>query len=263
MSTPQKVSDWRVWALICGLGALATLAIVPYIVDLLGQSLHAMAQKAGVSFTAVLVGQVVQGIVVIAICGRVGIWAARRTGFSMPILDAVASRAEVPWVGRATLVAVVAGFAAGALDVLLDAFVFVPAKALALNGGQPAAWKGFLASFYGGISEEVIFRLFLLSLVALGLRRLMLGPRAAERPLPSGIFWTANVMVALAFGLGHLPATAALVPLTAALVARAIVLNGIPALLFGVLYLHEGLEMAILAHFSADIALHVVPPLVA
>jgi hypothetical protein len=257
----QRTNDWKVWLLICGLGALSTLAIIPYIVDLLGPSMHAAAEKAGVSFQTLVAIQVVQGIVAIAICSRIGLWAARRVGFTLPIFDAVASRAPIPWPGRAALVAVAAGFAGGALDVLLDAFVFVPAKTLALSGGQPAAWEGFLASFYGGISEEAIFRLFLLSLVALGLRRLFLGPGA--RPLPSGLFWMANLIAALAFSLGHLPATAALAPLTASLVVRAIVLNGILALLFGALYRRYGLEMAILAHFSADIALHVVPPLVA
>ena len=261
MDPQRTVNDWKVWLLICGLGALSTVAIIPYIVDLLGPSMHAAAEKAGVSFNALLAIQVVQGIVLIAICSRLGLWAARRTGFELPIFDAIASHAPIPWAGRAALVAVIAGFAGGALDVLLDAFVFVPGKALALNGGQPAAWEGFLASFYGGISEEVIFRLFMLSLVALGLRRLFAG--SGPRPLPAGLFWSANLIAALAFSLGHLPATAALAPLTASLVVRAIALNGILALLFGALYRRYGFEMAIVAHFSADIALHVVPPLVA
>ncbi|MGZ3173766.1 MAG: CPBP family glutamic-type intramembrane protease [Croceibacterium sp.] len=263
MASQRTVYDWKVWLLICSLGALATVAIVPYIVDLLGKSLHETADKAGISFTTLVAAQIAQGIVVIAICSRIGLWAARRVGFALPIFDAIASRAPIPWAGRAALVAIGAGFAGGALDVLLDAFVFVPSKVLALDAGQPAAWEGFLASFYGGISEEVIFRLFLLSLVALGLHRLLLGSGGRDRPLPSAIFWTANVIAALTFSLGHLPATAALAPLTTSLVVRAIALNGILALLFGSLYRRYGFEMAILAHFSADIALHVVPPLVA
>jgi len=60
----------------------------------------------------------------------------------------------------------------------------------------------------------------------------------------------------LEFGLGHLPATAAIMPLPPELVARALVLNGIPGLVFGVLYRGNGLESAMLAHFSTDIVLH-------
>lgn len=49
-------------------------------------------------------------------------------------------------------------------------------------------------------------------------------------------------------------------PLTGLVVTRAIVLNGLAAVIFGHLYWTRGLEAAILAHFSADIVLHVVAP---
>ena len=84
---------------------------------------------------------------------------------------------------------------------------------------------------------------------------------APGRPA-AGAFWTANLGAAILFGLGHLPATAALVPLTSFVVLRAIVLNGIGGVVFGHLYWRRGLEAAMLAHFSADIVLHVLTPLV-
>ncbi|HEX9332266.1 MAG TPA: hypothetical protein VF896_10280 [Anaerolineales bacterium] len=37
------------------------------------------------------------------------------------------------------------------------------AVALSLQTSRPAAWKGFLASFYGGIAEEILLRLFVMS----------------------------------------------------------------------------------------------------
>jgi membrane protease YdiL (CAAX protease family) len=39
-------------------------------------------------------------------------------------------------------------------------------------------------------------------------------------------------------------------------------LNGLGGLAFGWLYWKRGLESAIMAHFSADIVLHVITPLV-
>jgi hypothetical protein len=262
MASQRTVSDWKVWLLIWGLGILATLALIPYLVDLLGGPMGEQAKRAGVSLPTLIAAQVAQGVILLGICSRIGIWAARRSGFSMPIFDAVVAGERVPWSGRVALYTALAGLAGGAVVVLLDAFVFAPAKAIALNAGQPAAWKGLLASLYGGISEETFLRLFLLSLLVLGLRRLVLGRDSVGRPLPWAVFWAANGLAALVFGLGHLPATATLVPLTPVLVVRAIVLNGVLALLFGELYRRWGFEMAILAHFSADIALHVVPPLV-
>ena len=65
-------------------------------------------------------------------------------------------------------------------------------------------------------------------------------------------------LAAVLFGLGHLPATAALLPLTPAVVARAVVLNGIAGVVFGWLYWRRGLEAAMVAHFCADLVLHVL-----
>jgi hypothetical protein len=263
MASQHSASDWKVWGLIWALGSIGTLALVPYLLDLLGGPLGEQARKAGVSLTVVVAAQVVQSIVLLGVCSRIGIWAARRSGLTFPIFDALVARRPIPWHGRAALLTVIAGFVGGALVVGLDAFLFAPAEAIALSGSPPGAWKGLLASFYGGISEEILLRLFLLSLLVLAMRRLVLGRDAGEKALPSAAFWTANLVAAIVFGLGHLPATAALAPLTSTLVVRALVLNGVLALLFGELYRRWGLEMAILAHFSADIALHVLPPLVA
>ena len=45
------------------------------------------------------------------------------------------------------------------------------------------------------------------------------------------------------------------------MVLRTLLLNGIAGIAFGWLYWKRGIEMAMLAHFSADIVLHVVTPL--
>lgn len=261
MASQRTTSDWKVWLLIWGAASAATLAVIPYVTDLLGEPLRQAADKTGVSFGTLVAGQIAQGVILLGICGRIGVWAARRVGFSFPIFDAVAAGLPVPWPRRAAFLASLAGLAGGGLVVLLDVFVFRPPEALALTGDQPSGWKGLLASFYGGVSEEVFLRLFLLSLLALALRRLFLGTRPKGTHLPALLFWAANVLVAVAFGLAHLPATAALASLTTLLVVRALVLNGALALLFGELYRRSGLEMAMLAHFSADIVLHVIPPL--
>ena len=72
------------------------------------------------------------------------------------------------------------------------------------------------------------------------------------------VLWIANVLAAVLFGLGHLPATAALFPLTPLVITRAVVLNGLLGIAFGYLYMTRGLESAMISHFSADIVLHVL-----
>jgi membrane protease YdiL (CAAX protease family) len=65
--------------------------------------------------------------------------------------------------------------------------------------------------------------------------------------------WSATILAALVFGIGHLPAVAALVPLSAALVARTVTLNALGGVVFGWLYWRHSLEAAMLAHGAAHI----------
>ncbi|MCA9161001.1 MAG: CPBP family intramembrane metalloprotease [Planctomycetales bacterium] len=58
-------------------------------------------------------------------------------------------------------------------------------------------------------------------------------------------------------GAGHLPTAACILPLTPIWIARVIVLNGLFAVAAGYLFWKRGLESAILAHWMADIVLHV------
>ena len=73
----------------------------------------------------------------------------------------------------------------------------------------------------------------------------------------AGAFWVAIVLVAVLFGLGHLPATSVITPLTPMVVARALVLNGIAGIAFGYLYWKHGLEAAMIGHMSAHLVMQI------
>jgi hypothetical protein len=63
------------------------------------------------------------------------------------------------------------------------------------------------------------------------------------------------------FGLGHLPATQATgLALNELAIGRAIVLSGLVGIATGWLYQSRGLGSAMLAHFSEDILLHGILP---
>ena len=119
------------------------------------------------------------------------------------------------------------------------------------------ALKGLLASPYGAIAEEVELRVFAMGLFAWLLSRL------AGKQAKPWVMIAAIVLAALVFGAGHLPMAAKLVPLTAGVVARVVAYNALAGLVFGWLYWKRGLEHAMLAHFSADLVLHVAAPLMA
>ena len=106
------------------------------------------------------------------------------------------------------------------------------------------------AVLYGGVIEEVMLRLFMLSLIAFILQKIF----AREKELPTtGILIVANVIVALLFAAGHLPATAILMGITPMILFRCFLLNGGFGLLFGWLYRKYGLRYAMLAHAGCHI----------
>ena len=76
--------------------------------------------------------------------------------------------------------------------------------------------------------------------------------------LSPSVFWTANIIAALLFGLGHLPSASLVMPITPLVVVAALTLNGIAGLAFGFLYWRRGLEAAMLAHFTGDFVVYVV-----
>ncbi len=228
------------------LAAVASVVFVlPYVLTLQG----AVLESLSVPVPLVLVASVLQSAVLLAVAAFVGLRAADAVGLRTPLTDALLTRASVAATFRSLrpLSAVAVGAMAGGVIVILDVIVFqplVPEFMLAAATAEVPRWAGFLASFYGGIGEEILTRLFLVSVLAW-----MLRGRAV---------WVAIVSAALLFGAGHLPGTAAISPLTPALVVRALVLNSIGGIAFGWLYWRRGLEAAMLAHFSADVVLHVI-----
>lgn len=104
----------------------------------------------------------------------------------------------------------------------------------------------FASVLYGGVIEEIMLRLFFMSLLAWIMWKLF--SRRAET-VPPGVLCAANVLTALVFAAGHLPATvSAFGGLNAVLLVRCFLLNGGFGLLFGWLYRKHGIQYAMLSH---------------
>jgi membrane protease YdiL (CAAX protease family) len=259
----KTLINWKVFWILWAACVIATLLILPYSLEL--QSPAVDLSQIPIPLPALIAIQTVQGAILLAVMIFLGLWLAGRVGLAAPILEAATRGEPVADRLRAILpISLLLGILATLVMLALEFFYFQPAmmnqlgetaEALNLQTGQPAAWKGFLASFYGGIAEEVQLRLFVMTLLV-WLGRFL--SRTSEGRPTNGVFWTANILAAILFGLGHLPTVAMLLPLTPIVLARTIVLNGIGGIAFGWLYWKRGLEAAIIAHFAADIVLHVL-----
>ncbi|MDD3190811.1 MAG: CPBP family intramembrane metalloprotease [Candidatus Pacebacteria bacterium] len=137
-----------------------------------------------------------------------------------------------------------------------DILFTLQGAAISTHQSYAPIWQKLLASFYGGIAEEILLRLFLMTFfVWIGMKMFK-----QEQPTKTGIL-ISIVLAAIIFGLGHLPVTASLTALSPIIISRAIVLNGIGGIVFGWLFWKKGLESAIIAHFTTDVFLLTLLPL--
>lgn len=147
---------------------------------------------------------------------------------------------------------VVFGGIVGSILLLFELTIF---RDLTLSGAiHPPLWTGALASIYGAINEEVLLRLFLFTSIYYTLSKVF--KRIGTNRLV--ILWSANVIVALMFGLGHLPTAFKLATPSGLEISRILILNGIAGVVFGWLYWSKGLWTAMVAHFIADLMIHVI-----
>jgi len=108
---------------------------------------------------------------------------------------------------------------------------------------------------YGAVIEEIMLRLFMMSLVAFVLHLLF---ERKGKEVGTAVLVAANVVSALLFAAGHLPATEMMFGLTPMIVLRCFLLNGVFGLAFGWLYRRFGLRYAMIAHGGC----HVVSKLI-
>jgi len=204
----------------------------------------------------VLIG-VAQNLLLLGVVIGTGLLLGKKIGLGAPLLERWLYHEESPVRAADSFKASApVGIAVGVIVTLIILSVAPHMPGLPfVRAAQAPIWKRVLACFYGGLVEEILTRLFLLSLFAwLGVRFF----QQDKKGLAPMTFWTANVIVAVLFSLGHLPAASRIMHITPEVVFVALALNGIAAISFGYLYWKRGLESAMVAHFCADFVLYVL-----
>jgi hypothetical protein len=265
-TVPARQSfNWRLFWILCALNLLGSIVAAPYALTL--QNAAPEPTSTTMSLSMVIISQVISAILIYWPLTAVGMLCAARIGLGAPIL--------VGWLGGASIrerfkviliPSIIVGVVSGIVLVLLVTISAPLLEAEFLEFGieippeaSPPPWQGFLAAISAGITEEVLIRLFLLSMLA------WLGSRVSHtvegRPTKT-VLWIANILSAIVFGLLHLPLASRLGLLTPLMAVRTIALNSLVGLAFGWLYWTYGLGSAMIAHFSTDIVLHVITPII-
>jgi len=246
----RNIINWKTFFTLSVACAITSVMVIPYQAALVPEVAE---MGAAIYFIALA-----QGVVIFSIVTFLGLLLAPKVGFSLPILEGNNRRATL----KAILApSILLGLLSGILIVAAEFFVFqgLLDVNISLGDARVTVWAAFMASFYGGIAEEVLMRLFVMTLFVWLLSKIK---RNTDGSPAVWSIWVAIAVASVLFGIGHLPLTGELTEITAPVVARAIVLNGIGGVVFGWLYWKKGLESAIIAHFSADIVLHIITPMV-
>jgi hypothetical protein len=263
LDTPALVSTrprgsfrQRFWPLfLLGLAGISTLPLI------LVPMIRAGALPEGIPDLPVPVLaalSLINPVLYLAIGTALGAWLTPKLGLTSLVAERTeAGTAVWPHLRAAAPLAVAIGISLSVLTVFLDK-AFQPflsaewrqaAAEMPAPGGLGPLVSGVL---YGGLTEEIILRWGVLSFFAWAAWRLFQGGGGCPRP---GVMWTAIALAALLFGVGHLPAAAAIAPLDTTQVLRVVSLNALAGLFFGWLFWRRHLEAAMLAHASAHVGL--------
>lgn len=245
-------------ALICFIGGLFVL---PYQLDLLQKMMpeeYEVLIKTMPFPTGVLqIISALQLAIISFIVAFTGIKIARKTGFSLNVIDSIFNKGRVKFDKNGALLAVLFGCITALMLAGTDRFHYQNRIPLIGETEPEFSWIGLMVGvFYGGVFEELLMRLFFMSLLIWLFMKVV---KRSKEQLASVYYWIAITIAAGLFAAGHLPTTELLFgELTMELIIRCFLLNGIGGLFFGYLYWKKGFEYAILAHMISHVSLQLI-----
>ncbi len=245
----DKLPGFRLGLLMFIFGMLGVVSLV---LTVFPQLLYAidlpvplwLAFLAGIAQTAILLSFFV----------LLGVLLAPKVGLNAPAFEAAVTNRSV---GEALLPQLFPGFIAGLLGGIGLFAIGGYDSPMAIAGVDPQFTVPLFARvLYGGITEELLLRWGLMTLLVWVAWRFVQSRKGAPRVI---FIWSAIILSALLFGAGHLPALAMQVEgLTVDLVLFVIGANSVFGVLFGYLFWKYGLESAMIAHALAHAVSYII-----
>ncbi|RDI62437.1 CPBP family glutamic-type intramembrane protease [Microvirga subterranea] len=250
------MSSLRPFLALSVLGLLGVLALVPTL-DAAIEQIRYLPDAPPVSDAALTAILLIQPAILLLAAVAIGVALAERAGLVSILLRRCRGKAAPEAAGgwlSGLLLAIGAGTIAAAADLILrtlspGSFASIPRLDDVSLAGRATAL------LYGGITEELMIRFGLMTLLV------WLGMRALRGRRPLWLVWTAIALAALAFAAGHLPALLSLGQPDTLLVLRTLALNAGLGLVYGWLYASRSLEHAMLAHMATHAVFWTATPL--
>ena len=234
---------WRTLLFFAIVGLVGGFFTGLFVLDSYPEELQQEALAQGITPTIMAIVTAMQAAGYGALLGAAGIWLGKKTGMW---------KDETKLSTKPLIITLIFALVGGLALIFPDLFFFGKYNEVIMNSyaAKPSIPYMIGSVLYGGVIEEVMLCLFWMTLVAFLLWKLF--AKNEEKPTV-GILMIANVVAAILFAAGHLPATFMMIGSSPLIIARCFLLNGGFGLLFGYLYRKHGLRYAMLAHGGCHI----------
>ncbi len=234
---------WKTLLFFAIIGLIGGFFVGIYQLDSFPVELQQQVYDQGVTKTMLGLVSAVQSTGLGIVLGALGILLGKQTGLW---------KDEKSLTKKPLILSLVIGIVGGIALILFDLLFFGNYSQAILDSYSVKPTIPYLIATvtYGGVIEEVMLRLFFMSLIAFVLHKIF--GKKTDKPTTT-IFIVSNIIAALLFAAGHLPTTFILLGSSPIIIFRCFLLNGGLALLFGYLYQKYGLRYAMISHGGCHI----------
>lgn len=250
----KNIINWKMFTILLVMSLISIVCVFPYVLTIQGD----VIKKIGLPINIIFIAQFIQSGILFSILIFLGLILTKKINFQLPLLEAILNKGNYKIVlkdiwGMSVILWIITAIAIYVTDIW---FTLLGAAITTHNNYAPI-WQKLLASVYWWITEEIIMRLFLMALF------IWIGMKIFKQNKPTNINVIISIILAaIIFWLWHLPITASLVTINSLVITRAIVLNGIGGIVFWWLFWKKWIESSMIAHFTADIFLITILPLI-
>ena len=196
----------------------------------------------------------ISSLILGAVLVFIGLWVSSNANMGAPIIARFFSKKPVNGIIKRNavlssilLAAIMALFLLGLFEIQKELYP------VSHKISRPSKPFYLLVSFSAGITEEIMFRLGLMSVIIAAVQFF----KNVEIP-SDGLVWSAIFISALFFGLIHLPLSKNFLELTPFTISVTMIGNLITGSTFGWIFWKRGLLVAILSHIIFDLVFHVI-----
>jgi len=252
----KKKNRWQVSITVLTLFVIGSVINIPFSRELKRLSIEAgkthvnLNESVLADLTTVGFSSLVLGLILIFI----GLWVSSRANLGAPLIARIFTKKPISNIIKKDAI-LSSLFLASIVALILLGLFEIQKEFYPVANKLPRPSKPYyaLVSFSAGISEEIMFRLGLMSLIIAVIQFLTNAENPSNKTIWIGIF-----MSAVFFGLIHLPLSKNFVELTPFTIGVTMIGNFITGTTFGWIFWKRGLLVAILSHITFDLVFHVI-----